>query len=153
MEKVARNVVSLGSDWLQVHPPPCFQATFIECLLKVGTQGFPGGLAVKDSALPLLWLRFDPWCSNSHMLQARQKKKEEEEEGWALSTLLDVGLQRFDKVYTNNVQCYKATIPCYKATKCIPRRCRILRKKKFSRSWRWAFKTEYYGHKCHNFRN
>lgn len=29
---------------------------------------FPGGPAVKDSALPLLWVRFTPWPENFHML-------------------------------------------------------------------------------------
>ena len=28
---------------------------------------FPGGLAVKDSVLSLLWLRFDPWPGNFHV--------------------------------------------------------------------------------------
>ena len=30
---------------------------------------------VKDPVLSLLWLGFDPWPGNSHMLQAWQKKK------------------------------------------------------------------------------
>ena len=30
---------------------------------------------VKDPALSLLWLRFDPWPQNFHMLQCCQKKK------------------------------------------------------------------------------
>ena len=36
--------------------------------------GFPGGLAVKDSALSLLWLGFSPWSGN-FMLWARPKQK------------------------------------------------------------------------------
>ena len=34
---------------------------------------FPGRLAVKDLALSLLWLRFDPWPGNIHMLWGSQK--------------------------------------------------------------------------------
>ena len=30
---------------------------------------------VKDLALSLLWLRFDPWPGNIHMLWAQPKKK------------------------------------------------------------------------------
>ena len=42
-------------------------------------QKFLGGLAVKDSALSLLWLGFDPWPGNFGMPcgVARGKKKEE----------------------------------------------------------------------------
>ena len=29
---------------------------------------FPGGLAVKDSSLSLLWFRFDPWPGNFRIL-------------------------------------------------------------------------------------
>ena len=36
---------------------------------------FPGGLAVKDSALSLPWLRFNPWPRNFHMPQVQPKKK------------------------------------------------------------------------------
>ena len=36
---------------------------------------FPGGLAVKDLALSPLWLRFNPWPGNFHMLQEWPKKK------------------------------------------------------------------------------
>ena len=35
---------------------------------------FPGGLAVKDLALSLMRLRFDPWSRNFHMSQAWPKK-------------------------------------------------------------------------------
>ena len=38
----------------------------------------PGDLEVKDSALSLLWLRFDPWPGNLHMPRVRawpKKKK------------------------------------------------------------------------------
>lgn len=30
---------------------------------------FPAGLVVKDSALSLLWLRFDPWPENFYIPQ------------------------------------------------------------------------------------
>lgn len=30
---------------------------------------FPGGLAVKGAALSLLWVEFNPWPRNVHMLQ------------------------------------------------------------------------------------
>ena len=30
---------------------------------------FPAGLVVKDSALSLLWLRFDPWPKNFYIPQ------------------------------------------------------------------------------------
>ena len=36
---------------------------------------FPGGLAIKDLVLSLLWLWFDPWLRNFHIPQACQKKK------------------------------------------------------------------------------
>ena len=36
---------------------------------------FPGGLAIKDLALSLLWLRCDPWPRNFHMPQTRGGKK------------------------------------------------------------------------------
>ena len=50
-------------------------------LLKanVSLGDFPGGLAVKDLALSLLWLRFDPKPGNFHMPQARPKKKKKKE--------------------------------------------------------------------------
>ena len=34
---------------------------------------FPGGPAVKDLALSLLWLRFDPWPRNFHICSCSQK--------------------------------------------------------------------------------
>ena len=58
---------------------------------------FPGGLAVKDLALTLLWLRlllwcrFDPWPGNFHMLWVQpQKKKKElpEEEQYSIKTCI-----------------------------------------------------------------
>ena len=36
-------------------------------------------MMVKDSALSLLWLGFDPWPGNFCMLQAQPKKKKKEE--------------------------------------------------------------------------
>ena len=44
---------------------------------KVCKWELPGGLAVKDLALSLLWLRFDLWPSNFHMQQAQPKEKRE----------------------------------------------------------------------------
>ena len=38
-----------------------------------GNEDFPGGLMVKDSALSLLWLRFDPWPGNFGMPQIEPK--------------------------------------------------------------------------------
>ena len=35
---------------------------------------FPGGLTVYNSALSLLWCRFDPWLGNFFMPQAWPKK-------------------------------------------------------------------------------
>ena len=35
----------------------------------------PGGLAVKDLVLPLLWLGFNPWPKNFYMHRCDQKKK------------------------------------------------------------------------------
>ena len=32
--------------------------------MEVKRQEFPGGLAVKDLMLSLLWCRFDPWAGN-----------------------------------------------------------------------------------------
>ena len=37
---------------------------------------FSGGLVVKDPAWSLLWLGFNPWPGNFHMLQARPKINE-----------------------------------------------------------------------------
>lgn len=44
-------------------------------LLKLYVLAFPGELAVKDLALILLWLRFNPWPRKLHI---PKKKKEEE---------------------------------------------------------------------------
>ena len=44
----------------------CFKLTTISV--------FPGGLAIKDSVLSLLWLRFEPRPGNFCMLWARPKK-------------------------------------------------------------------------------
>ena len=40
-----------------------------------GKQEFPGGLAIKNLALALPWLRFDPWPRNFHMLWAQPKRE------------------------------------------------------------------------------
>ena len=41
---------------------------------------FPGGLAVKDLALLLLWLRFNPWPRNICVSGALTKEKKKEKE-------------------------------------------------------------------------
>ena len=44
----------------------------------ISFKGFPGGnipLVVKDSALSLVWLRFDPWPGNVCMPLAQPKNK------------------------------------------------------------------------------
>ena len=41
---------------------------------------FSGELAFKGLALLLLWLGFNPWSGNLHMLQAWQKKKKKKKE-------------------------------------------------------------------------
>ena len=43
--------------------------------IKTELEEFPGGLVAKDLALSLLllWLRFDPWARNFHMLQVQPK--------------------------------------------------------------------------------
>ena len=37
-------------------------------------EGFPGGLVVKDMALPLSWHRFRPWSGNFHIPWAWPKE-------------------------------------------------------------------------------
>lgn len=39
---------------------------------------FPGGVAVKDLALSLLWFRFDPWTGTSAYCGCIQKKKQKQ---------------------------------------------------------------------------
>ena len=41
--------------------------------ININYLEFPGDLAVKDSALSLLWFVFDPGSGNFHMLQAQPK--------------------------------------------------------------------------------
>ena len=36
-------------------------------------RGLPGGIVVKDSALSLLWFKFNPWPRNFCMLSAAKK--------------------------------------------------------------------------------
>ena len=44
--------------------------------LKINVLGFPSGLVVKDSALSLLWLGFDPWPRElPHAADVTKKKK------------------------------------------------------------------------------
>ena len=45
---------------------------------------FPGGLMVKDPALSLLWLGFDPWPGNFRMPGAAEKKKKKSMNQWWL---------------------------------------------------------------------
>lgn len=49
---------------------------------------FPGGLAVQDPALSLLWHRFSIWPGNLHMLRVQSKKKKK---------FCDVIMKVFDK--------------------------------------------------------
>ena len=44
---------------------------------KMIIEEFLGGLVVKESALSLLWLGFDPWPRNFHMLWAQPKTKKQ----------------------------------------------------------------------------
>ena len=46
---------------------------------------------VRDLALSLLWLRFDPWPRNFHMLQARTKGEKK------ISTVEDRSLTQSDE--------------------------------------------------------
>lgn len=55
---------SIGMKWIY------FSSTWLEAT----TWKFPGGLAVEDSAMSLLWRRFSPWPRNLYMLQAWLKK-------------------------------------------------------------------------------
>ena len=69
---------------MQVSFLPCLLFSFLPfsftfpcvCLptLRVGVE-FPGGLAVKDPALSLLWCGFDPWPRNFYMPRVWPKKK------------------------------------------------------------------------------
>ena len=43
--------------------------------LKIELLAFLGGLSVKDPSLSLLWLGFDPWPGNFHLLWTCQNKK------------------------------------------------------------------------------
>lgn len=49
---------------------------------------FPGSLAIKDSTLSLLWLRFELWPRNSHKPQAWEKKKKKGR--WVVGAWSDV---------------------------------------------------------------
>ena len=40
---------------------------------------FPGGLGVKELALPLLWHRFDPWPRKLLLATGMAKKEKDEE--------------------------------------------------------------------------
>ena len=52
-----------------------FWKTVWQLLKKLNIEEFPGGLMVKNVALFLLRLRFDPWTSNCHMLRMQLGKK------------------------------------------------------------------------------
>ena len=45
-------------------------------ILKDGRRKFPGGLGVKELALSLLWLEFNPWPGNFHMPQVAKTNKQ-----------------------------------------------------------------------------
>ena len=47
-----------------------------ELMTKMEPEEFPGGLAVKDPALSLMWLRFHPWPRNFHRLWVGPPKKD-----------------------------------------------------------------------------
>ena len=48
--------------------------------VEIAEKEFPDGLAVKELALSLLWLRFNPWPGNFFTPQARPKKGKKEQE-------------------------------------------------------------------------
>ena len=60
--------------------------TFESKTFSYSRTGFPGGLAVKDPVLSLLWLRsllwlgFDPWPRNFHIPQDQAEKKQQKNE-------------------------------------------------------------------------
>ena len=47
----------------------CMCSHFSLCISKTDFLEFPDGLVVKDPALSLLWLGFNPWPGSFHMLQ------------------------------------------------------------------------------------
>ena len=64
--------------------------------LKTPQGGFSGGIVVKDSALSLVWLRFNPWPRNFCMPQAwpKQKtKKQNMKTAWGQQPSLSCSLQ------------------------------------------------------------
>ena len=58
-------VFLLGREYIKL--------TIIQINQNTSEREFPGGLLVKDPALSLLWLGFDPWPGNFCMLQAWPK--------------------------------------------------------------------------------
>ena len=48
----------------------------LQSLKSISLLEFPGGLAVKDPALLLLWRRFEPWPGNFCMSQVQTKYKQ-----------------------------------------------------------------------------
>ena len=54
---------SLDLNLEQLHSLSCNISFFF---LLTGNLEFPGGLVVKDLALSLLWLSFNPWPGNVH---------------------------------------------------------------------------------------
>ena len=57
--------------------PAYFKVFFF---LKTTGTGVPGGLAVKDRALSLLWHEFDPWPGKFCMPQAQPKHKTKQQQ-------------------------------------------------------------------------
>ena len=70
---------SCGSDSVLDLKLPCAPGAAIKGKKKGGKRNdlkvFPGGLAVEDPALSLLWLEFDPWPRTSTCCGYGQKIK------------------------------------------------------------------------------
>ena len=57
----------------------CSKLTYTKTFKRKKFQEFPGGLAIKDLVLSLLWLEIEPWPGTSTCCgcsQNRKKKKE-----------------------------------------------------------------------------
>lgn len=77
----------VGRAWLQlglgifsgIHYTAVFSSSCVNGgpeKLKQLDWEFPGGRAVKNSALSLLWLQFDPWPGNFCMLDQKKEGSE-----------------------------------------------------------------------------